>query len=132
MANYIEISRDGGATWKKASVMLEGDTINAQPVTPALVAEDLSGNVVESVGVGKLHWHYVLKIFATPSDSSYATAAWISDMFAAPGKIRVKSLGSGAIGEAAITNRGAPNKRSLTIDHATLFAFDLDLLGEAL
>jgi hypothetical protein len=129
MANYIEISRDGGATWKKVSVFIEGDTVNAEPVAPALVEEDLSGNVVESVGVAKYHWHYIIKIWAAPPDSSYATAQWILEMFATLGKIRVKSLGSGMVGECSITNRGAPNKRSITIDHNTLFSFDLDLLG---
>ena len=129
MANYIEISRDGGATWKKASVLIEGDVANGEPVTPALVEEDLSGSVVESVGVAKYRWHYSLKIWSAPPDSSYATSQWIREMFAAPGKIRVKLLGSGTIGEAAITNRSAPNMRSITIDHATLFSFDLDLLG---
>jgi len=133
MANCIEISRDGGATWKKVSTRTAGETIDGEPITPALVDEDLTGNVVGSVGVDETHWHYTLKVLATPVDSAYASAAWIKEMFRRPGKVRIKSL-SGEIGEAEITNRGAVNMRCLTIDHGAgaVYTFDLDLLGKAI
>ena len=129
MANYIQISRDGGATWKKISTFVDGETIDCEPVTPALVDEDLSGNVVDSVGVAKIHCHYLLKVWRTPPDSAYADTSWIEAMFKTPGKVRLKPFKNSVVAECAITNRGAPNKRSITLDHDTLFSFDLDLLG---
>lgn len=133
MANCIEISRDGGATWKKASTRTAGETIDGEPITPALVDEDLSGNVVGSVGVDKTRWHYTLRVLTTPVDSAYASADWIKEMFRTPGKVRIKSL-AGEIGEAEIVNRSAVNMRCITLDHGAgaVWLFDLDLLGKVI
>jgi len=130
MANYIEISRDSGSTWKKASVFADGSVRDGEPITPFEVDETLDGKVVESVGVSKMRWFYRLKIYDV-APAGFADGDWITSMFRTPGLIMLKPLKTGVVVTGAINNRAGSNKTCLTFAQYgadALYSFDLEVL----
>lgn len=130
MANYIEISRDGGATWKLIKVLADGDAVDGAPDTPSMVVRALNGTTIESVGVSKTRWFYRCLVFAQPTDAAFANVEWIKSMFAAGEILKLKPFAGNAY-DAVIQNRATHNLRCITFNHIgqeAAYTVEIDLI----
>jgi hypothetical protein len=132
MANYIEISQDGGATWKRLKVLADGDAVDGAPDTPGAVIRALNGTTLESVGVSKIRWFYRCLVFAQPTDSAFADVEWVKSMFASGEALKLKPFNGNSYG-VVIQNRAAHNLRCITFNHTgqnAAYTVEIDLIEQ--
>jgi len=121
---YIEVSNDGGSTYRRYDVMLSTEPVIPVPETPSEAGATLDGSSVIAYGVSKNAWSFLLKVIYADTRSNYGTLAQCLGLFsattAAANNIRLRLRDYDVVAttyQTVLRNKSKPEVRCLTPDH---------------
>lgn len=122
--DYIEVSNDGGTTYRRYDVMLSNEPVIPVPETPSEANATLDGSSVIAYGVSKNKWSLLLRVTRNDTRSNYGTLAQCLGLFsattAAANNVRFRDREYDTVVttyQTVITNKTAPDVKCLSPDH---------------
>lgn len=122
--NYIELSNDGGSTYRRYDVMLSDRPVIPIPNTPSESGATLDGSSVVAYGVSKSVWDFTLKVIRNDTRSNYGTLAQCLGLFSATtataNNVRLRDREYDTVAttyQTVITNKSQPEVTCKTPDH---------------
>lgn len=122
--DYIELSIDGGSTYKRYDVMLTPDPVIPIPETPSEVSPTLDGTSTIAYGVSKSTWSFLLKVINVDGRSNYGTLANCLAVFstttATANNVRLRLRDYDVVAttyQTVVRNKTKPDVRCLSVDH---------------
>jgi hypothetical protein len=137
MADHIEISADGGATYKKIRVRVSDRTLDGLAAPPDEMFAGLNGANTLSVGAAKRRWQYRGLFQNANPPTGYTDYAFIAALFGAQtvaaSKLKLKGMSVTTAADVLLANRASPNLLCLSFDRtadAAMWECDLDFVEQ--
>lgn len=122
--DYIELSNDGGTTYRRYDVMHSTDPVIPIPETPSESGPTLDGSSVIAYGVSKSTWSFTLRVLVSDSRSNYGNLSQLLGIFsattAAANNIRLRLRDYDVVAttyQTVLRNKTKPDVRVLSVDH---------------
>ena len=121
--DYIELSIDGGSTYKRYDVMLNSDPVIPIPETPSEVSPTLDGTSTIAYGVSKSTWSFLLKVIKGDTRTNYGTLDNCLSVFstttATANNVRLRLRDYDVVAttyQTVVRNKTRPDVRCLSVD----------------
>lgn len=122
--DYIELSNDGGTTYRRYDVMHSTDPVIPIPETPSESGPTLDGSSVIAFGVSKSTWAFTLRVLVSDARTNYGNLSQLLGLFSATTiaanniRLRLRDYDVAATTyQTVLRNKTKPDVRALSVDH---------------
>jgi hypothetical protein len=120
---YIQVSNDGGSTYKKYDLAFGSSPVIPIPDTPSESTSTLNGDSVISFGASKYTWAFDLQVIKADTRTNYGTLSdalgLFSSVTAAANNIRLRLMDYDTVSttyQTVLTNKSKPDVSCLSVD----------------